>query len=236
MTQTYNVYCDESCHLEHDHLKVMVLGAVWCPLEKVHEISVRIREIKQKHGMKPGFEAKWTKISPAKKELYLDLIDYFFDDDDLHFRALLVPDKSILDHTAFGQDHDTWYYKMYFDMLKVLLSPTAAYRIYLDIKDTRSADKVDQLRTVLCNNIYDFQREIVERVQNVRSHESEILQLADLLIGAVAYVNRGLSGNAGKETLVARIRERSHYHLTQTTLYREDKFNLFVWHPSTRCQ
>lgn len=87
MTQIYNVYCDESCHLEHDHLKVMVLGAVWCPLEKVHEISVRIREIKQKHGMKPGFEAKWTKISPAKKELYLDLIDYFFDDDDLHSYA-----------------------------------------------------------------------------------------------------------------------------------------------------
>ncbi|MGK2906441.1 MAG: DUF3800 domain-containing protein [Desulfuromonadales bacterium] len=236
MTQTYNVYCDESCHLEHDHLKVMVLGAVWCPLEKVHEISVRIREIKQKHGMKPGFEAKWTKISPAKKELYLDLIDYFFDDDDLHFRALLVPDKSILDHPAFGQDHDTWYYKMYFDMLKVLLSPTAAYRIYLDIKDTRSADKVDQLHNVLSNNIYDFQREIVERVQNVRSHESEILQLTDLLIGAVGYANRGLSGNAGKVALIARIRERSHYHLTQTTLYREDKFNLFVWHPSQRCQ
>jgi hypothetical protein len=236
MTQSYNIYCDESCHLEHDHQKVMVLGGVWCPLEKVREISVRLREIKQRHGMKPEFEAKWTKISPAKKALYLDLVDYFFDDDDLHFRALIVPDKTILRHAEFGQDHDTWYYKMYFDMLKVLLSPASSYRIYLDIKDTRSAEKVAKLHEALCNNIYDFQREIIERVQTVRSHEVEILQLADLLIGAVSYKNRGLEGNAGKEALVARIKERSNYSLTRTTLYREEKFNLFAWHPSVRCR
>ena len=34
MPRTYNIYCDESCHLEHDHLGVMALGAVWCPAEK----------------------------------------------------------------------------------------------------------------------------------------------------------------------------------------------------------
>jgi hypothetical protein len=25
------IYCDESCHLENDHIPVMVLGAVTCP-------------------------------------------------------------------------------------------------------------------------------------------------------------------------------------------------------------
>ncbi len=39
MTQTYNVYCDESCHLEGDHQPAMVLGAVWCPLERTPDIS-----------------------------------------------------------------------------------------------------------------------------------------------------------------------------------------------------
>ena len=34
MSTTYNVYCDESCHLENDGQKAMVLGAIWCPLEK----------------------------------------------------------------------------------------------------------------------------------------------------------------------------------------------------------
>ena len=121
---------------------------------------------------------------------------------------------------------------MYFDMLKVIFNPEARYRIYVDIKDTRSADKVAQLHDVLCNNLYDFSREIIERVQTVRSQEVEILQLADLLIGAISYVNRNLSGNAGKQSLVERMRRRSGYRLTNTTLLREDKVNLFRWQAS----
>lgn len=230
MSETYNIYCDESCHLEHDRQPAMVLGAVWCPLDKTHEIAVRVREIKRKHLLAPGFEVKWTKVSPGKKQFYLDLLDYFFDDDDLHFRGLVVPDKAKLDHAAFpGQDHDVWYYKMYFDMLKVILSPTGRYRIYLDIKDTRGAEKVKKLHDVLCNNLYDFSREIVERVQLVHSHEIEQLQLADLLIGAVSYMNRGLHANAGKQALVERMKQRSGYCLTKTTLLREEKVNLFRW-------
>jgi len=230
MSETFNIYCDESCHLEHDRQPAMVLGAVWCPLDKTREIAVRVREIKRKHLMAPGFEVKWTKVSPGKKQFYLDLLDYFFDDDDLHFRGLVVPDKAKLDHAAFpGQDHDVWYYKMYFDMLKVILSPKGRYRIYLDIKDTRGADKVKKLHDVLCNNLYDFSREIVERVQLVHSHEIEQLQLADLLIGAVSYMNRGLHSNAGKQALVERMKQRSGYCLTKTTLLREDKVNLFRW-------
>ena len=230
MSDVFNIYCDESCHLENDGQKAMVLGAVWCPLDKTREIAVRLREIKKKHGLSPQFEVKWTKVSPAKAGFYLDLVDYFFDDDDLRFRALIVPDKSLLRHGAYpGQDHDIWYYKMYFDMLKVILSPDARYRIYLDIKDTCGAQKAARLHEMLCNNIYDFSREVIERLQLVHSHEIEQLQLADLLIGAVSYVNRDLQGNAGKQALVERIRERSRYSLTRSTLLREEKFNLFRW-------
>jgi hypothetical protein len=234
MSRTFNIYCDESCHLEKDYQQVMVLGAAWCPLEKTREISVRIREIKTRHGLSPDFEIKWTKVSPAKSQFYLDIMDYFFDDDDLHFRALIVPDKSRLDHQAFGQTHDEWYYKMYFDMLKILFSPEACYRIYLDIKDTHGATKVARLHDVLCNNLYDFSRDIIERVQTVRSHEVELMQLADLLIGTLSYVNRGLSTSPAKLALVERMCQRSGYDLTRTTLYLEKKVNLFRWHASER--
>lgn len=231
MSETFNIYCDESCHLENDRQKAMVLGAIWCPLDKTREIAVRLREIKQKHGHPPHFEAKWTKVSPAGKAFYLDLIDYFFDDDDLHFRALIVPDKTLLRHDAFpGQDHDVWYYKMYFDLLKVIFRPDARYRVYLDIKDTRGGQKVEKLHRVLCNDRYDFSRRVIERVQLVRSHEIEQLQLADLLIGAVAYLNRDLQGNAGKLALIERMRRRSGYDLTRSTLLREEKTNIFRWH------
>ncbi|NHQ60865.1 DUF3800 domain-containing protein [Chlorobium sp. BLA1] len=34
MSEIFNIYCDESCHLENDRHKAMVLGAVWCPLDE----------------------------------------------------------------------------------------------------------------------------------------------------------------------------------------------------------
>ena len=231
MSTVYNVYCDESCHLESDRQPVMVLGAVWCPLEKTREISGRLKEIKKKHGMGQEFEVKWTKVSGSKLRMYMEFIDYFFADDCLHFRGLIAP-KTGLNHTVFNQAHDDWYYKMYFDMLKVLFEPESQYRVYLDIKDTRGAAKVRKLHDVICNNMYDFQRSIVERVQLVRSHESNILQLADLLIGAVSHINRELEGSTGKKALVQRIKERSKYCLVKTTLYREDKMNLLRWQPT----
>lgn len=231
MPPTINIYCDESCHLENDQQKVMVLGAVWCPFEKKDEIFERIREIKIKHGLKKDFEIKWTKVSKSKVEFYLELVDYFFDDDDLHFRALVVPDKSIIKHKDFNQDHDTWYYKMYFSMLKVLIDPHAKNRIFLDIKDTRSTDKTKKLHNVLCNDRYDFDKEIIEIVQTVKSHEVELLQLADLLIGAVSYINRGLNTNEGKLRVIERIKKRSGYSLTLTTYLKESKLNIFIWQP-----
>ncbi len=229
MSEIYNIYCDESCHLENDRQTVMVLGAVWCPLDKKDKIFKRIKEIKQKHGFNSNFEIKWTKVSPAKEQFYLDIVDYFFDDDDLHFRALIVPDKNKLNHVLHNQTHDEFYYKMYFDMLKVIFRPDAQYRVYIDIKDTRGGEKIEQLHEVLCNSMYDFSRKVIERVQLVHSHEIEQLQLADLLIGAISYLHRDLATSDAKEALINRIKERSGYSLVKSTLYLEDKVNLFVW-------
>jgi hypothetical protein len=231
MNGLYNIYCDESCHLENDGQPVMVLGAVWMPAESVRAVCDRIAEIKQEHGVHPHAEVKWTKASANKRQLYLDLVNFFFDMSDLHFRALIAP-KNGLCHADHEQTHDQWYYKMYFDMLKVLFSPKAKYHVYIDIKDSRGGRKVRKLHDVLCNNMYDFQREIIERVQIIRSEESQVMQLADLLIGVVSYANRGLATSSTKQSLVEKVKARTGYSLTRTTLYREEKFNLFKWTPS----
>ena len=141
----YNLYCDETCHLEHDDSNSMALGAVIVPKGKRKEICVRIKEIKQKHGICATNEVKWAKARDRMLPLYLDLVDYFFDDDDISFRALLIPDKNLLDHEKYNQDHNTWYYKMYFEMLKVVFDPRQSYNVFVDIKDTHSSFRVSQL-------------------------------------------------------------------------------------------
>lgn len=234
MSETLNIYCDESCHLLNDGHEVMTLGALWCPLERRREISVRLREIKARHGLPAATEVKWVKVSPAKVAFYQDWMDYFFDDDDLRFRAVVIPRKSALRHGDFGQTHDEWYYKMLFSLVSPLLKPENRHRIYLDRKDTHGAAKAAKLHEVLCGSRYDFDRSVIERVQPVLSHESELLQLCDLLIGAVGYANRGLSGSAAKMRLVARMKERSHLVLTRSSLVNATKVNIFHWEGGKR--
>lgn len=231
LRQQVSVFCDESCHLLNDWQGIMVLGAVWCPAAEVRRLALRLRRLKVEHGLSRTFESKWTKISPAKTAFYTALADLFFDEPCLHFRGLVVVDKAKLDHVAFGQTHDDWYYKMYFRLLHPILRSDAQYRIYLDIKDTRSATKIRKLGEVLANANLDFDRSMVRGVDVVRSHEVELVQLADLLIGAIAYRNRNLHGNAGKEAVLGRVMSRSGKSLVRSTILGEQKLNLFVWTP-----
>jgi hypothetical protein len=232
MAELYNIYCDESCHLENDGIAVMVLGAVWCREAAVRGLAVQVRELKARHGLSTHFEIKWMKVSPAKLAFYVDVVDFFFSQADLHFRGVLIPDKSILDHAKFAQSHDDWYYKMCFRMLEPIIDPEQRYCIYLDIKDTRSEEKRAKLEQVLRSSRYDHDESIIRRVQQIRSHESELLQLADLLIGAVSHFNRWLSGNRSpaKAAVIERVRQRSGKRLDQSSWLREKKFNLFRWH------
>ncbi|MCT3630141.1 DUF3800 domain-containing protein [Elizabethkingia anophelis] len=242
MKPTINIYCDESCHLQNDKEPVMVIGAVYCPIEKKEEIFERLYSFKVKHNLipknkkndkdnRPYYELKWNKVSKSKIEYYKDVINYFFDDDDLQFRVLVVSNKSAIDYEKFNHTHDTFYYKMYFGMLKAILNPENSHHIYIDIKDTKSKEKVHKLEQVLRNDKYDYSKEIIKKVQQVRSHEVEILQLADLLVGATAYVNRGLANSKAKNELIQLIKHRSKYSLTKSTLLKERKFNVFIWEP-----
>lgn len=236
MRQEYNVYCDESCHLENDKAKSMVLGSIWVPRDSVKDINNRIREIKIKHTLNINYEVKWHKVGGNKTSFYEDLIDFFFDNDNLHFRGLVIPNKSELKHKEFNQTHDDFYYKMYFDLLKVILDPQCGYNIYLDIKDTKSQEKVLKLQEVLRNNHYDFSKQIIKKIQQVHSHEIEILQITDLLTGALSYVHREFQTSQAKLTLINRIKERSKYSLMNSTLYRESKMNIFIWQPKGELQ
>jgi len=225
----FNIYCDESCHLENDGQGVMVLGALICPTVERRRISEAVWALKRKHRLAKIFEAKWTKVSPAQLTFYSDLVQLFFDEPKLRFRAVVIPDKALLDHARFSQTHDEFYYKMYYRLLTALLENGARFRIYLDIKDTRGQQKVERLHEVLCNAHLDFDREVLQTIQQVRSHEVELLQIADILIGALSYSFRGLSTSPAKLAIIEQIKQRSGLKLTQSTLLYAKKFNLLVW-------
>ncbi len=228
MAQTFNIYCDESCHLENDHIPVMVLGAISCPAEKARGCAEEIRAIKSRHELSPNFEIKWTKVSEGKIDFYIDLLNYFFQNTDLKFRGIIAP-KIQLNHEKFNQTHTQWYYKMYFNLLKAIIYPVNCYRIFLDIRDTHGGNRIKTLKRALKYDCNDNNGEIITTIQLVHSHEIELMQLADLLIGAISYLNRGLSTNQGKLKLIENFKQLSGRDLISTTPYGAGKVNLLRW-------
>jgi len=228
MPELINIYCDESCHLQNDGQSPMVLGALWCPKSNAAQLNQQIATIKARHNLSRYFEIKWTKVSAGKLDFYRELIDFFFGTDSLNFRAWIA-DKTILEHEKYNQSHDDWYYKMYFYLLRNILCSGNEYRIYLDIKDTRGRKKLQKLDEVLRNAHYDFNREMITKMQHVHSHDICLLQLADLLIGAISYKARNLTASSAKQSLIDQIRVKSGLSLEQNTLPSEIKFNLCFW-------
>ena len=84
-----------------------------------------------------------------------------------------------------------------------------------------------KLKEVLSNSRYDFSNKMIRRMQVIRSDEVEIMQIVDVLIGAMSYYSRGLSGVYAKMEIIDYIKKRSGYRLDKNTLYRESKFNVF---------
>lgn len=217
MKKTYNIYCDESCHLENDHKRFMFLGAITSAYNQVRFHTNNIKEIKEKHNFYA--EIKWSNVSRSKFNFYIDLLEYFFNTD-LTFRTVGI-DKSKIRNDDFGQTYDDFYYKMYYMLLNHKVDTFATYNVYLDIKDTLSAYKVHKLKDIL-NTKY----EVFRNIQNIRSHESLLMQLTDFIMGAISYKNNvEEKNNITKVHLVRKIEQLSKER-TDCTNYSE-KMNLF---------
>jgi len=226
------IYCDESCHLLHDASCVMTFGAIQCPTEKVREISLEIREIKKKYSCVG--ELKWTKVSDKNLEFYIELVSYFANQDCLNFRSLIVRNKEELDHDTFNNgEHDDFYYKMYYYLLRNVIEKknSHTYEIFLDVKDTRSNLKVKKLRQVLSNSLYDFEMYRITRIQQIRSIESNLVQLCDFLLGAITYTNRKLNTSEAKLAVTNELSKQCKVCLLESTPPWETKFNLFHFTP-----
>ena len=214
--KTFNIYCDESCHLEHDHKPYMLLGNISCAYPQVKRHSERIKELKKKHHFYA--EIKWTNVSPSKLPFYIELIDYFFDTD-LKFRTVAVRKENIM-CKEHQMTFDDFYYKMYYQLLNHKVDSEYHYNVYLDIKDTWSNTKVTKLQDIL-----NVKYGVFQKVQCIRSEESLLLQLTDLLMGAISYeINVQEKKSSAKEKVIAQIKKHCP-DLSHTN--SSNKLNLF---------
>ena len=229
----YDVFVDESCHLEHDGISVMCIGYTKVPRLAYEELKIAFVSIKEKYGIKS--EIKWSKFSKKRMPLYFELVDFFFNTP-LEFRCVLVKYKERLNHQDFNRgSHDNFYYKMTYYLLRPN-PPGLEYRVFMDIKDTRGREKLKKIDKVFQN--YHQGDSPFVKFQHLRSHDNDFFQLTDLLIGAIAYKCRLIKGevpaNDAKQEFINYLEKKSGFTLDEGTAPWENKFNIFDHQPKNQ--
>ncbi len=218
--KVYNFYCDESCHLRNDGKQFMILGYISVPDYRTCSLKKELKILRTKY--KNTLEVKWTYLNEWNFEFYSRLVDWFFSRSDIRFRAIIV-DKYRYIKDKCGDDYDKFYYLMYYQLIYHMLDTGVNYNIYLDIKDNLSHHRITELQKIL-----NVQMGVIKKIQHVRSHELDLLQLCDLLIGAISYhLNHTAKSSLPKLRLIEKIRNRSRTDLENTTGKSFYKFNLF---------
>lgn len=223
----FDVYCDESRHdlltsAEVDGPRFIVIGSLWLPRSDRREIKRAIYALREKHRI--GSEFKWQKVSRSRLQFYVELIQFFLDQPSLRFRSIAVPPSEVDLVTFHESDAELGFYKFYYQLLHHWILDLNTYSVFCDFKTNRRRDRLEILRRCLgfANLTAD-----VERVQATRSDESVLLQLADVLTGAVAArLNGQLASGSAREALLRELEDRLGRRIAATTR-SEMKFNVF---------
>ncbi|MZY06597.1 DUF3800 domain-containing protein [Acinetobacter pittii] len=228
MANEIKIFCDESCHLLHDHADVMVLGALTCDSENI------VRILKHLKWMKKDYlpELKWSRFNHIQLPLYKDLFDYFFEEPSLNFKATVVEHKNQLDHALYNDhSHMDFYYKMYYYTLRDFLYGDENYKIYLDYMSHDGGRKAKKLKEVLIS--YKRFEDSRINVTIIQSYESILIQLCDFFIGAVAYSNRHDLEIKSKHKIefIEHMENKLNRSLKNSTFPGEKKFNIFKFTP-----
>jgi hypothetical protein len=218
MNKSFSLYCDESTHLRNDGMPYMLISYVGSANNEIKLHSHNIKELKLKHKIKG--EMKWSGISTAQYSFYADVIDYFFATD-LYFRSVIVEKKQIQGE-VFGLTYDDFYFRMYYQLLHHKINMAYEYDVYLDIKDTCSANKIKKLKEIL-----NIRYGRIRRLQFMHSYESNLLQLCDVLMGAINYKLRGEQKVISKNKIIEKISHHTQLALNHSTSKSAEKFNLF---------
>lgn len=226
----FEIYCDESQqdlftgNVEQRQGKRVVLGGLWIEADSRTRLKDAIKELRTKHNIQGEF--KWTRVSPSRQAFYSELVDLFFSTESARFRALVLPADELDALEFHGGDAELMFYKFYYLLLHHWILDSNTYRVFVDTKTNRVGGRLKKLHEVLTSA---NQLSIIEQVQALPSKEVDLLQLADVLIGAVSYQLHDRQSSSAKMAVVERV-ERHVGHPIRCTGCGETKLNVFCWH------
>ena len=224
------VYCDESrqeffARAGASLDAYTLIGSLWIDSENRKEYIQQIKGLRKRHNY--NHEFKWTKVGLKNLGFFTELVQMFFKAPDMKFRCIVLPAKDLSAVRFHESDNELMFYKFYYQVLHHWILDGNNYRIYLDLKTNRSKNRLRVLHKCLSNaNLLAD----IKLVQALPSREVELIQLVDVLVGAVGYRFHNLGGSKAK-LLVQNEIERHLKHPIIPTHRNEPKFNIFLFRP-----
>ncbi len=192
----YHIYCDESRQTEE---RYMALGGILITERRAMELEESVRKFRTECNMHA--EMKWGKVSNGKLPEYKKFLDLFFAlnrSNFAHFHCMIL-DTSKFDHAAFNSgDREVGFYKFYYQLLlhcfgkKFAKIPDARLLVRLDART--SSYPLEQLKSCLNSGMkkkFEIEAAPFHSVEPRDSRDVGLLQMVDILIGAVGYRKNG---------------------------------------------
>jgi hypothetical protein len=187
----FDAFVDESSQNDHRYL---VLGGVILPASYTDKMVDGISGARQPEL--PQGEMKWGKVSRFKLPAYGKVVDLFFSPEwkEAHFHALVV-DTSKQNNRAFNQgSREIGFNKELFQLASKFgrIYPKGRFHIYPDHRETDQ--RPEELRLILNRYINKKSPDRdwpYRRVQFRDSSITPLLQLTDIMSGALAYILNG---------------------------------------------
>jgi hypothetical protein len=183
----------------------MVVGALILPRTNHPLLIKEIQDLKCSLGFRPEGEIKWGKVSAKYLDRYQKVMDWFFGHlraNHCRFRAHVV-DTASPAYRAYGKgDVEESFYKVYYHLLYQSVRRLAVEEegsnvlILLDDKRNRHPFRLQVLKTTL-NRGFKRDLKIANLVANVEPRQSSgpriepLIQVVDVLIGAIGFVRNG---------------------------------------------
>lgn len=200
---TYLVFCDESRQAAE---RFMVLGGIVIPktlLQVFNDSMALFRDQQRMHA-----ELKWQKVSNQKLSEYRCFVDHFFalnNSKQAYFNSLIVDSHQVHNHEFNQGSREVGFYKFYYQLLlhcfgHKLCSHDPGAKIHVIMDHRTTSYRLEDLRQILNNGMksrYGISTRPFITVEPRDSKESEVLQINDILLGAVGFQKNGLHLIAG---------------------------------------